>query len=266
MSFFRNRTNKKSGPSLWDNLFQSPQPQPESFEAEFQGIGKIQFLRNRRSNRMKIRVKPNQPVQVLVPDGQSFDKAKTWVFTKLPWIRQAVEKVNKREQKQTVFLPETSFSTHAHTLRIFSSDRKTIHILVEKGFIDIYIPIEINIESQQVQAIIRKGIEKVLHHEALAFLPGRVHELAQKHSFRITDLHFRNNKSRWGSCSAKNSINLNIHLMRLPDELIDYVIIHELVHTVHKNHSVHFWDTLEKFLPGARVFDKQLNQYRTQIY
>ena len=88
-----------------------------------------------------------------------------------------------------------------------------------------------------MQAAIRKGIERALRLEAKQYLPDKVREFAEMYGFKFNKLTLKNIKSRWGSCSRKNNINLSIHLMRLPDHLIDYVILHELVHTVHHNHS-----------------------------
>jgi len=97
-------------------------------------------------------------------------------------------------------------------------------------------------------------------------LVDRLDCLALKHGFRYNRVFIRNQKTRWGSCSGKNNINLNIQLMRLPEELMDYVIVHELCHTVEKNHSKRFWDLLIKCMPNAKELDKKLNSYHSSIY
>ena len=96
---------------------------------------------------------------------------------------------------------------------------------------------------------------------AKEFLEGRVRELADKFGFVYNKVTIRNQKTRWGSCSGKNNINLNMKLMNIPNHLIDYVILHELVHTKVKNHSPIFWASLDRYVGNAKVIDKELKQY-----
>ena len=93
------------------------------------------------------------------------------------------------------------------------------------------------------------------------FLINRINELADKYGFIFNKVSIRNQKTRWGSCSIKNNISLNIQLMRLSNSLIDYVILHELVHTVVKNHSILFWNTLDIYVNDAKKIDNRLKQY-----
>jgi hypothetical protein len=96
-------------------------------------------------------------------------------------------------------------------------------------------------------------------------LINRLNELSEKHGFRYNKVFIRNQKTRWGSCSGKNNINLNVNLARLPEDLIDYTILHELVHTRVKDHSKRFWDELEKFVKNAKEQDRKLNRYRVLL-
>lgn len=97
--------------------------------------------------------------------------------------------------------------------------------------------------------------------EAIKLLPA----LVQKHSKLMqlfpSALKFRKNKTRFGSCSGKNSISLNILLMKYPQEVIEYVIIHELAHIKHKNHSKHFWNFVEIYCPNYKELDKMLKLF-----
>ncbi len=93
-------------------------------------------------------------------------------------------------------------------------------------------------------------------------LIDRLNLLSQKHGFNYNRVFIKNQKTRWGSCSEKNNINLNINLVRLPDELIDYTILHELVHTRIKNHGRRFWDQMDKLVGDAKKLDGKLSEYR----
>lgn len=108
----------------------------------------------------------------------------------------------------------------------------------------------------------RKAAELLLRQRALEYLPGRTAELAKLHGFSYRRISIRGSRTRWGSCSAVNNINLSIHLMQLPYHLIDYVILHELVHTIHKNHSPVFWQLLNQHTGNAKALAREVRKYR----
>jgi hypothetical protein len=98
--------------------------------------------------------------------------------------------------------------------------------------------------------------------EARRLLVGRLRELAHACGLAYNKVSVRNQTTLWGSCSARNNISLNINLLRLPADLRDYVILHELVHTRHKNHSKAFWRELDRLVGHARQFQRHLRAYR----
>ena len=104
-------------------------------------------------------------------------------------------------------------------------------------------------------------LEEVDKNYARKILEERLDQLGNKYNFSYGNLSIRNQKTRWGSCSAKNNISLNAKLTNLPKELIDYVILHELVHTRVKNHSKDFWNTLDKYVQNSKKIDKKLKKY-----
>ena len=93
-------------------------------------------------------------------------------------------------------------------------------------------------------------------------LEKRIVYLAGQHNFKFEKLFIKNQKTRWGSCSSKNNINLNAKLLHLPDKLVDYVIMHELVHTQVKNHSKEFWLMLTSYFPDTKECDRELKKYK----
>ena len=101
-----------------------------------------------------------------------------------------------------------------------------------------------------------------LRKQAKAFLPGRLAELAAQHGFSYNQVRIKHNVSNWGSCSVKKNINLNLNLMRLPAELQDYVMLHELCHLKYMNHGKEFHALLESVCPNHKELRRQLRDYK----
>ena len=89
---------------------------------------------------------------------------------------------------------------------------------------------------------------------------NRVKYLAKKYRFKHNKISIKMMKSRWGSCSYKNNININILIDYLPKKLQDYVILHELMHTKIKNHSKNFWSELEHIVKNLDSIKKELKE------
>ncbi len=99
--------------------------------------------------------------------------------------------------------------------------------------------------------------------QARDVLIRRLEEMARIHRLPYGKVSIKNQKTKWGSCSSKNNINLNINLVRLPDQLRDYVILHELVHTRFKDHGKEFWAELNRVVGGdAKGLARKLRAYR----
>jgi hypothetical protein len=102
--------------------------------------------------------------------------------------------------------------------------------------------------------------------EAKTLLTMRLKQLAKNNGFSYNRVFIRNQKTRWGSCSSKNNISLNMKLVKLPDELIDYVILHELVHTRKKDHSKAFWAEMDKFVGNGKKMASKLKRHSIGLY
>ena len=92
-------------------------------------------------------------------------------------------------------------------------------------------------------------------------LTSRLKYLAGKQGFTYNRVFIRNQKSRWGSCSSKNNISLNMKIVRLPEELMDYVILHELTHTRIKNHSHDFWSMMDTLVGDGKGKAAKLREF-----
>lgn len=231
-----------------------------------EGVGNVVITKKRGVRRMTLSVRPFRPVRLTIPYYLSYSSATKFIKERKEWIISSKEKISKTENKRTVYNPETDFKTRERTLRFEVSPYGNHQIKINKTAIIVYYTGKFDEEDQDMQDFIRKGIKEALRIEAKMYLPERTTELAKKHGFKFNQVRVRNAKTRWGSCSGKNNISLNINLMRLSNELIDYVILHELCHTVEKNHGKRFWDLLNKVSKDAKGLDKALKKFSPEIY
>ena len=116
--------------------------------------------------------------------------------------------------------------------------------------------------QEEMQCEIKRELEKIWRIEAKELLPRRMELIAQRCGLKFRNLSFRKSRARWGSCSSSNDISLNINVMQLPDELIEFIMIHELSHTVHKNHSADFHSLVNRLTGGRESeLNKKLKKY-----
>ncbi|MDI6450975.1 M48 family metallopeptidase [Anaerobaca lacustris] len=118
------------------------------------------------------------------------------------------------------------------------------------------------IQKHLQRARVEPAAPRIDRAHARRSLVERLEHLAIRHGFVYNKVFVKNQKTLWGSCSSANNINLNVNLARLPDELRDYVLIHELVHTRHKNHSRRFWAALNAIVGDGRQLQRQLRRYQ----
>lgn len=232
----------------------------------FKDIGDVFLVKNPRAKNVSIRLKPFEGVKVTIPVGCSFEDGEMFVIKKMGWIKKHLSTLQQIEKKNTIFTEETAFSTRYHALQLTPENRTNMQLSISKELVVIKYPNSRDIKEPEIQNFIRYGIIEAMRIEAKSHLPARVKAFAEKYELSVNTVSVKNIKSRWGSCSNRNNINLSLHLMRLPDYLVDYVILHELCHTVHRNHGKHFWKMLDKLSGNAKGLAKEMKNYRIQIY
>ncbi|MDB4088874.1 M48 family metallopeptidase [Flavobacteriales bacterium] len=232
-----------------------------------EGIGEVNFVKSKRAKNLRISIKPFHGVKVTMPYYMSYKTAKRFLNLKKSWVEKNLNEIKNKEVGRTVFDENTVFRTNLHSLKIIREGGKEVKSRRTNELITIKVPLEFDIYSEPIQKFIRKNIEESWRIEAKATLPQRTQELAAKYGFIYNNVSIRNTLTRWGSCSYQNNINFSLHLLRLPEGLQDYVILHELAHTKEKNHQPPFWKLLDSVTNGnARVLDKQVKKYTTRIY
>lgn len=239
----------------------------QSKQLYIDGVGNVLLERSAKAKRVSIRIKPLAGVRVAVPPRVSFEKAAEFLFSKTDWIKHHLQKIQAQENEVTIYTRATPFSTFTHRLHLTPTIGLTrARAQIGKGIILVSYPAHKPETDAAVQQFIRQAIEATYRLEAKAYLPDRVAYFARKFGFTYTKVVIKKASTRWGSCSATNNINLNLHLMRLPEALRDYVILHELAHTVEKNHGPSFWALLDRISGNARGLDRQMRAYRINIF
>jgi predicted metal-dependent hydrolase len=234
------------------------------YSKEFDDIP-ITFFKSTRAKRIIIRVKPIEGVRVSVPLYASYNSAEKFVLSRINWIKENQEKFLAQQSHDRIFNIGDTYATKQHLIFLLSHTEHEIRIIKELNKVSIFIPNNFDAKQPDIQEKIRKEVIEIWRIEAKEYLPIRLDYLAKQNNLLYTKVAIRNTRTRWGSCSYVNNINLSLHLMRLPEKLIDYVILHELAHTKVKNHSRDFWSYLESICEDSKALDRQLKKYNTRF-
>ncbi len=111
-------------------------------------------------------------------------------------------------------------------------------------------------ERKKLEDFKIKNIDNFYKKEIIKYLPDLVDCYSKKMNLFPVSIKYRKNKRTWGSCNYKNDLSFNILLMKFPISLMEYVVIHELAHIKHKNHSKRFWDLVQEFCPDYKQREK----------
>lgn len=172
--------------------------------------------------------------------------------------RAEIRKLVNEQTAQLTVLENGMQIGHSHQLLVIHDDVSAPKHRVMGQTIRVTLPTHIDTASREAQIYIAMQVKKALRREANAYLPRRLAYLAEQHGFTYAKVRFANQKGRWGSCSSSGTISLNVALMTLPLETIDYVLIHELAHTRQMNHSSSFWDIVANCMPDYKAQRKLL--------
>jgi predicted metal-dependent hydrolase len=209
---------------------------PSIHDEEF---GTITVRRSAKATQVRLRVAPNGSLRASMPLYAPLFLLKRLVKTSRAQLRAMIEQA----QPQVRYFDGQQIGK-SHTLLVRPASKFSVSR--EKQQIIVQLPASKQLSDPIVIKALREMSITTLRIEAKSYLPKRLKYLAQQLGFSYERVRFSHASSRWGSCSSTGTISLNIALMKLPFELIDYVIIHELAHTRELNHSPEFWELVEK--------------------
>lgn len=214
-------------------------------------FGDITIRRSAQATQVRLRVAPDGKLRASLPVYAPLFLLKRLIKTSRPELR----KLLSQSLPDTVYHDGQQIGK-SHTL--ITQQGTQLSAVVKKLRIVVTLPPHLGIDSLEASQEIRRAVIQALRIEARSYLPKRLQYLAQQMGFSFERVRFSHASSRWGSCSSTGTISLNIALMKLPFELIDYVIIHELSHTKELNHSDAFWSLVAAGDPNYKLHRKRL--------
>lgn len=214
-----------------------------------------QLRHSKRAKRISLRITAMHGLEVIVPIKKKIEVGVTFLNQHRDWVLKQAQKMQWVFQSDENALP-TIIELHAigKTMEIVYRSIATAQC--------------VSCDIQQNRFIFYGAITDFatcvpflihwLKKQAKLFLSDLLKQYADRYALPFKDLSIRAQKTRWGSCNACGDIQLNYKLLFLPIELIHYVLVHELCHTKHLNHSKRFWTMLEKIIPDYRCHVKTL--------
>ena len=225
---------------------------------EVSGLGTIAVYKRRDSRALKISIDNNDQIRVSMPNWLPYRVATEFARNKSAWIAQ--------HRKPPTLLKDGQTIGKAHRLEFVVSDRaKTPSTRLVGQAVRVSLPTNMNFTNMHAQLVAKRGATAALRKEASSLLPIRLRQLADQYNFVYSSVRIKQLRSRWGSCSDKRHITLNLFLMNVPWPLIDYVLLHELTHTKHLHHGLDFWTEVETHMPSYKQLRKQLKEFQPSL-
>jgi predicted metal-dependent hydrolase len=211
-----------------------------------------QVRHSQRARRVAVRITAAGRVELVVPRGVSERRARLFLESRAEWVRHHVERRLAMAPPVAAFPPERiNLQLLGETWPVFQAGGNGALRLREVGTV-----LELRGSGTREQQ--RRSLLRWLAHRAELSLRPMLEALALQHGFEFSTLRVRSQRTRWGSCSSRGVISLNLALLFQPLDVVRYLLCHELAHTRHMNHSARFWRCVEDCEPRYRELDAAL--------
>jgi predicted metal-dependent hydrolase len=217
----------------------------------------VDFVRHERARHYILRVDDDGGLRVTIPRGGSRREAERFLRERRAWI--------ERERYRQILEASRRGPWRTGTRILMRGEEATLDVAPAGGQLRVRFADQVFMVSAAATADLRPHVEGHLQRVAGRELTARLAELASTHDFHPARVTVRNQRSRWGACSLSGRISLNWRLIQAPPSVRDYVLLHELVHLRHLNHSARFWRELERLCPWyqeARAWLRRNHQLR----
>lgn len=214
----------------------------------------VSIYKRRASRSLRLSISAAGEVRVSIPAWAPYSAGLAFAQSKYDWI------LSERRPRQ--LLTGGQPIGKAHHLRLVAKPGLAKPASrVMSGAVLVSYPPELAADDPAVQKAARTSSIRALRAQAQQLLPQRLAKLAETHGFSYSSVTIKQLKSRWGSCDQDKVITLNLFLMQLPWEYIDYVLLHELMHTRIMRHGPDFWQAMTEIQPETKALRKRLHEY-----
>ena len=224
-------------------------------EFQLDELGAIKVYKRRGSTSLRLSVTSTGIIRVTIPSWAAYSAGVAFARTRKSWILKQLP-IGK------ALLVEGQMIGKAHRLHFAAADINRVSSRLRQTEIIVTHPAAMASTNSRVQSAAQQASIRALRAQAEQLLPQRLATLAAQHDFSYKSVSVRQLKSRWGSCDQHKNIVLNIYLMQLPWQFIDYVLLHELTHTIVMQHGPKFWAAMERVVPDLAERRKSIRTYR----
>jgi predicted metal-dependent hydrolase len=220
----------------------------------------FEVLRKAKMKNTYIQITP-KGVLVKTNKSTSMKDINALLNKKLAWIVKHLEKMKaKKMDREVVNGSQIYYLGERYEVEMKEDNSlKSVELL----FINSKFLISMNSLHSQEELLL--AIDMFYKQKAIEKITVLVEEWSKEMSLVPTFVGYRKAKTRWGSCSGRDRISFNYYLMRLPLSCIEYVVVHELAHIKHKNHSVHFWALVQDYLDDYKSREREIKTFEKLI-
>jgi len=227
---------------------------------ELKDIGRITIYKKRSNKSLKISVSQDNEIKISLPIWTPYAVGLEFARKNKLWIQQNLSSSGHN------FRSNQTIGKTYHLEIIQVDESKTFRSRIKGHIIYIYLPTNHSIDSDEIRKKIKNVIKKALKLESSNIIKPRLDQISNQTQLNYENLVIKDLKRRWGSCDSKGNITINLYLIQLPWELIDYVLLHELVHTTHMSHDKGFWGLMNELSPYVKKLRTEIKEYRPVIY
>lgn len=218
----------------------------------------VSVYKRRNSRNLRLTVSPEGEVKVSIPAWAPYSAGVNFAKSRRSWIA-----AQRRPGRELVHGQQVGKAHHLYFKPRSGASKPTGR--VGETAVTVNHPADMDPSHPEVQKAARDASIRALRAQAERLLPQRLAGLAETHGFRYSGVRIKRLRSRWGSCDQDGMIALSLFLMQLPWEYIDYVLLHELVHTRVMRHGPDFWQAMTELEPRAKELRRRLRSWQPAL-